>query len=47
VVAGDIDLKREQALIDEARGWIEERAGECPGLEKYLAAWGEWQNPWA
>jgi predicted PolB exonuclease-like 3'-5' exonuclease len=47
VVAGDIDLKREQMLIDEARGWIEERAGECPGLEKYLAAWGEWQNPWA
>ncbi|MFM8539409.1 MAG: 3'-5' exonuclease [Planctomycetaceae bacterium] len=47
VVAGDIDLKREQVLIDEARGWIEERAGECPGLEKYLAAWGEWQNPWA
>lgn len=46
VVAGDIDLKREAALIAEARKWIEERAGTCPGLGRYLAAWGEWQSPW-
>ena len=46
VVAGDITLAREQALIDEAREWIAERAADSPGLEKYLAAWGEWVNPW-
>jgi hypothetical protein len=46
VIAGDIDLKREAALIDEARGWIEEKAKACPGLGRYLAAWGEWQSPW-
>jgi len=46
VVAGDIDIKREQALIEQARGWIEEKAGECPGLARYLAAWGEWKSPW-
>jgi predicted PolB exonuclease-like 3'-5' exonuclease len=46
VVAGDIDLKREAALIEEARAWIEAQAATCPGLARYLAAWGEWQNPW-
>jgi len=46
VVAGVIGLDREQELIEEARGWIEQRAAECPALEKYLAAWGEWQSPW-
>jgi predicted PolB exonuclease-like 3'-5' exonuclease len=46
VVAGDIDLQREQKLIEQAREWIEERAIDSPGLQKYLAAWGEWQSPW-
>ena len=47
VLAGDIDLKREHALIESARGWIEEQSGKCPGLAKYLAAWGDWKSPWA
>ena len=46
VVAGDIDLAREQALIDQARAWIESQAPEHPGLARYLAAWGDWRNPW-
>ena len=46
VVAGDIDIKREHALIEQARRWIEDKAGECPGLARYLAAWGEWKSPW-
>jgi hypothetical protein len=46
VVAGDIELKRERVLIEQAREWIEAKAGECPGLARYLAAWGEWKSPW-
>jgi hypothetical protein len=47
VLAGDIDLKREHALIEVAREWIEAHAADCPGLAKYLAAWGDWKSPWA
>jgi predicted PolB exonuclease-like 3'-5' exonuclease len=45
VVAGDIDLKREQALIEHARAWIEAKAADNPGLARYLAAWGDWKSP--
>jgi predicted PolB exonuclease-like 3'-5' exonuclease len=47
VAAGDIDLKREHALIAQARTWIEARAEDSPGLARYLAAWGDWKSPWA
>ncbi len=46
VVAGDIDLAREQALIEHARGWIEAHAANSPGLARYLEAWGDWHSPW-
>ena len=46
LLAGDIDLKREQALIEHARGWIEAKAEESPGLTRYLAAWGDWNSPY-
>ena len=46
VAAGDIDLKREQTLIEQAREWLEERAAASPGLQRYLAAWGDWKSPW-
>jgi len=46
LLAGDIDLKREQALIEHARGWIETKAADCPGLTRYLAAWGDWKSPY-
>jgi predicted PolB exonuclease-like 3'-5' exonuclease len=46
LLAGDIDLAREQALIERARTWIEAHAAESPGLARYLAAWGDWQDPW-
>jgi predicted PolB exonuclease-like 3'-5' exonuclease len=46
LLAGDIDLKREQALIEHARGWIEAKAEESPGLARYLAAWGDWKSPY-
>jgi hypothetical protein len=47
VVAGDIDLKREHALIEQAHAWIETKAETSPGLARYLAAWGDWKSPWA
>ena len=47
VVAGDIDLKREHALIESAREWIEAHTDQFPGLKRYLAAWGDWKSPWA
>ena len=46
LLAGDIDLKREQALIEHARGWIEAKSEESPGLIRYLAAWGDWKSPY-
>jgi predicted PolB exonuclease-like 3'-5' exonuclease len=46
VVAGEIDIAREQTLIGEARDWIERKAEGCPGLARYLAAWGGWEDPW-
>jgi predicted PolB exonuclease-like 3'-5' exonuclease len=45
VLAGDIDLKREHALIDHARKWIEAHAKDTPGLSRYLEAWGDWKSP--
>ena len=47
VLAGDIDLKREHALIEQTREWIESQSAKSPGLAKYLAAWGDWKSPWA
>jgi predicted PolB exonuclease-like 3'-5' exonuclease len=47
VLAGDIDLKQEHALIESAREWIEGHTEQFPGLAKYLAAWGDWKSPWA
>ena len=45
VVAGDITLEREQELIEGTKAWIEARVGSSPGLARYLAAWGDWQDP--
>ena len=45
VVAGDITLEREQELIDDTKAWIEAHAGSSRGLARYLAAWGDWQDP--
>jgi len=47
VVAGELTLKEEHAIIDDARGWIEDKAKTSPGLTRYLAAWGDWKSPWA
>jgi predicted PolB exonuclease-like 3'-5' exonuclease len=46
VVAGELSLAEEHALIAAARDWIEERSATAPGLARYLAAWGDWTSPW-
>ena len=46
VVAGEIDVREEQAIIADAREWIGQQAETCAGLKRYLAAWGDWQSPW-
>jgi len=47
VVAGELDLKEEHAIIEDARTWIEEQATRSPGMARYLAAWGDWKSPYA
>ncbi|MEI7781841.1 MAG: 3'-5' exonuclease [Planctomycetota bacterium] len=47
VVAGELDLKEEHAIIEDARTWIEEQATRSPGMARYLSAWGDWKSPYA
>ena len=42
VMAGQISLEEEQASVEQAREWIEERAESQPALSDYLAAFGNW-----
>lgn len=42
VLAGRLSLEAEQALVAEARGWIEDRARSVPALAKYLECFGAW-----
>ncbi|MCX7390310.1 MAG: 3'-5' exonuclease [Planctomycetota bacterium] len=46
VVAGEITIHEEHAIIEHARKWIETRAKNSPGLHRYLTAWGDWKSPW-
>jgi 3'-5' exonuclease len=46
VLAGVISLEEEQAIIDDAKAWIEAHTADSPGLVNYLEAWGDWQSPW-
>jgi hypothetical protein len=47
VVAGELDLKEEHAIIEDARTWIEAQAKHSAGMARYLAAWGDWKSPYA
>ncbi|EAQ80921.1 3'-5' exonuclease [Blastopirellula marina] len=46
VLLGMITLEREQALIEQTKTWLEERAAEITVFQEYLAGWGRWENPW-
>ena len=46
VCAGELSLDDEHGLIEETRTWIGTKADACPGLKRYLAAWGDWTSPY-
>jgi predicted PolB exonuclease-like 3'-5' exonuclease len=46
VLTGEIDLEREAGLVNEAKAWLQERATDVSGYQKYLDSWGDWTNPW-
>jgi 3'-5' exonuclease len=46
VLLGWLKLDEEQAVVASAKDWLEAKAGHSPCLNKYLAEWGSWTNPW-
>ena len=46
VLIGDIDLDREQELVNQTKSWLMERSVENPIYQTYLDAWGDWKSPW-
>ena len=46
VMTGDLNLEREQALIERAHQWLEEQSDACPVYAEYLANCHPWENPW-
>ena len=47
VLTGRITVEREQAIVQQARRFIEDQADDCEAYQGYLEHWGEWDNPWA
>jgi len=47
VLLGWMKLEEEQAVVASAQEWISAKAKQSPCLERYLAEWGSWTNPWA
>jgi predicted PolB exonuclease-like 3'-5' exonuclease len=46
LLTGDIpSLDAEQALVADAKAWIQGKVAELPALGRYLDNWGDWQ-PW-
>jgi predicted PolB exonuclease-like 3'-5' exonuclease len=45
VLAGALDLRREQALVAQAKSWIHEQLSAHGHLQQYLDNWGDWE-PW-
>ncbi|MEM9410946.1 MAG: 3'-5' exonuclease, partial [Planctomycetota bacterium] len=47
VLYGEIDLDREQALVEQTKTWLSDRADTDPTIKSYLEYYQDWQNPWA
>jgi len=45
VIMGDVTLEQEHELVQQAKAFLVARVGELPGLQPYLANWGDWE-PW-
>ena len=46
VLIGEIELAREQELVQQTKEWLEENSVKRPIYSTYLAAWGNWTSPW-
>ena len=46
VLLGQLKLEQEQQIIAETKAWLHERSHLTPVYAQYLAAWGDWRNPW-
>ncbi len=46
VLLGQLKLEQEQQIIGETKAWLVERSQFTPVYANYLAAWGDWRNPW-
>ncbi|MCA9201297.1 MAG: 3'-5' exonuclease, partial [Planctomycetales bacterium] len=46
VLTGQLNLDREQELVEETKTWLEQQADSSPAYQKYLGEWGTWPNPW-
>lgn len=46
VLTGELTLEQEATLVSNTKEWLEERAADVLGYEKYLEYWGDWENPW-
>ncbi|MEZ6116541.1 MAG: 3'-5' exonuclease [Pirellulaceae bacterium] len=47
VLTGQLNLDREQELVEETKTWLEQQADSSPAYQKYLGEWGHWPNPWS
>lgn len=46
LLMGRISLDQEQECVSKARALLETQAADHPAYERYLAEWGDWDNPW-
>jgi len=46
VLLGKLKLEKEQELIAQTKGWLEDRASDMAAYQSYLESWGDWPNPW-
>ena len=44
VLTGRLTLDEEQSIVEESKGWLEERRGNLPALETYLENFGHWNS---
>lgn len=45
VLIGEISLEQEHDLVQRAKAFLASKTSELPGLQQYLANWGDWE-PW-
>ena len=46
VLLGNLEPNDEQEIVAATKSWLEDLAETSAGLQKYLAHWGDWVNPW-